>query len=164
MNARMHACTHSRTRARVHTRTQVHRQTVVHTPHELRPLSPLNPALRHTPLPPGCAFVSYGSWAEAEAALKAVDQKATLPGGSHPITVKFADAKPAELAKFDGRGTKRGAWDGGMMGGGGGGGGGKRQFMGGMGRGGGMVGRAQARGSVQRGWGAVFCPVAGNGH
>ncbi|KAI8470888.1 MAG: hypothetical protein J3K34DRAFT_385032 [Monoraphidium minutum] len=79
----------------------------------------------------GCAFVTYGTWAEAEGAMKAVDSKVTMPGGTHPLTVKFADAKPAELAKFEGRGTKRGAWDGG-----GGMGGGKRQFMGGMGRGG----------------------------
>lgn len=85
----------------------------------------------------GCAFVTYGSWAESEAAMRAVDGKYTLPGSPHPVAVKFADAKPAELAKFEGRGTKRGAWEMGnpaslmsMMAGGG-----KRQFMGGMGRG-----------------------------
>lgn len=75
--------------------------------------------------------------------MKEVDGKYTLPGSSHPLTVKFADAKPAELAKFEARGTKRGAWE---MGGGGGGGmgmggmmgdggGGKRHFQGGLGRG-----------------------------
>jgi hypothetical protein len=100
-----------------------------------------------------CAFVTFATWAQAEAALRAIDGHATLEGGgAQPLTAKFADAKPAELAKFDGRGTKRGAWEMGMFGGGGGmgmgggggmgmgdgggggPGGGKRQY--GMGRGG----------------------------
>lgn len=89
----------------------------------------------------GCAFVTYSTWAAAEAAVKAIDGKYTMPGGPHALTVRFADAKPAELAKFEARGTKRGAWElgsiggmGAMMGGGrGAGAGSKRQFMGGMG-------------------------------
>jgi hypothetical protein len=94
--------------------------------------------------------VTFSTWAEAEAALTAVDGLVTLPGSSHALAVKFADAKPGELAKFEARaaGTKRGAGEMGggaagaaammgMMGGGGdGSSGGKRQFMGGMGRGG----------------------------
>lgn len=100
-------------------------------------------------LPAGCAFVTFSTWAEAEAAMKAIDGQVTMPGSSHSLTVKFADAKPAELAKFDSRGTKRGAWDVG------GGGGGKRQFIGGMGRGGGMVSAERARVSVLRGGAAA---------
>lgn len=69
--------------------------------------------------------MTYGTWADAEAALLAVNGSITLPGSQHPLAVKFADAKPAELAKFDNRGTKRGAWEmGGMAVGG------KRQMMG----------------------------------
>jgi hypothetical protein len=97
--------------------------------------------------------VTFSTWAEAEAALEAVNGVVTLPGSGHALAVKFADAKPGELAKFEARGTKRGAWEMGcgaaammgMIGAGGagagagavgGGGSGKRQFMGGMGRGG----------------------------
>ena len=63
--------------------------------------------------------MTYSTWAEAEAALRGVDGHATLPGGSHPIAVKFADAKPVELAKFEARGTKRNSWEMGTSGGGG---------------------------------------------
>ncbi|GBF87652.1 hypothetical protein Rsub_00363 [Raphidocelis subcapitata] len=57
----------------------------------------------------GCAFVTYSSWAEAEAALAAVNGNITLPGSAHPMAVKFADAKPTELAKFEARGARRSA-------------------------------------------------------
>ena len=81
--------------------------------------------------------MTYGTWAEAEAALTAVNGNVVMPGGTAPLTVKFADAKPSELAKLDGRGAKRGAWEMGGMGGmmgmmGGGGGSGKRQMKGNM--------------------------------
>jgi hypothetical protein len=97
------------------------------------------------PLPlPGCAFVTYSTWAAAEAAIEGVDSKFTLPGAANPIAVKMADAKPQDIQRVGG---KRGLGDmmmGGMGGGMGGmGGGGKRQFMGqGMpyGKGGGMGG------------------------
>jgi len=52
--------------------------------------------------------VTFATWAEAEAALAGVNGKLTLPGSAHPVAVKFADAKPGELAKFEARGgTKR---------------------------------------------------------
>lgn len=51
--------------------------------------------------------MTFSTWAEAEAALTAVSGRERLPGGAHPMAVKFADAKPAELAKFEARGAAR---------------------------------------------------------
>jgi hypothetical protein len=108
-----------------------------------------HPSRRTNPLAPGCAFVTFDTWAEAEGALQAVDGKVSLPGSGHAMAVKFADAKPGELAKFEARGTKRGAWEmGAAMGGvvpAADSSGGKRQFMGGMGRG--VMVRAEGRGA-----------------
>lgn len=90
--------------------------------------------------------MTFSTWAEAEAALTAVHGSMTLPGSSHPLTVKWADAKPAEIAKFDSK--KRGAWDMmgmGMMGG-------MMNPMMGMGGGGGKRGRG---GMVRAGAGAL---------
>ena len=93
--------------------------------------------------------MTYSTWAEAEAALAAVNGAVTMPGSAHPMAVKFADAKPGELAKFEARGAKRsGAASGtdpgtpsaagsGSGGGGGGGGGGPGSSVSGGGGGGG---------------------------
>ena len=54
---------------------------------------------------PGCAFVQFRKWAEAEAAIDLHNAKTALPGAEVPLVVKFADAR-----KKDGfaNGMKRG--------------------------------------------------------
>jgi membrane protease subunit (stomatin/prohibitin family) len=112
----------------------------------------------------GCAFVTFKTWAAAENAIDALDGKYTFPGANNSITVKFADAKPAELQRVGGKrgggemmgsmnkrqvmGTQLGFPGGGAAAGGGGMGGAKGMDMG-MGMGfPNMVGRG-ARGFVQ---------------
>ncbi|KAF8067108.1 HNRNPA1 [Scenedesmus sp. PABB004] len=101
----------------------------------------------------GCAFVTFSTWASAEAAMEGVDGKFTLPGAQNPIAVKMADAKPTDIQRVGG---KRGMAD--MMAGAGGamaaGGAAKRQqFMAGMGMAGMMGGMGYGMGGMMGGMG-----------
>jgi hypothetical protein len=55
--------------------------------------------------PPGCAFVTYATWAATEAAIEALNGTFTFPGAGQPIMVKLADAKPQDMQRV---GAKRG--------------------------------------------------------
>jgi len=57
----------------------------------------------------GCAFVQYTSWAACEAAIDALHDKRVMPGGEHPLVVKFADAKRADLPPSGRRSLSGGA-------------------------------------------------------
>jgi hypothetical protein len=45
------------------------------------------------PVAVGCAFVTYDRWAQAEAAMTALNGQALIEGATAPMVVKFADAK-----------------------------------------------------------------------
>lgn len=105
----------------------------------------------------GCAFISFSRWSEAEAAIEAVNGKCTLPGALNPVAVRFADAKPTDLAKV---GEKR------PLGGGVGGGmdatASKRQFVGpqmGMGYGFNRQGQGMQGNFGGMGMAGVSCPA-----
>lgn len=85
-------------------------------PHAHRVLQPPIRTCHHASmLPAGCAFVTYSTWAAAEAAIEALNGTFTFPGAAQAIMVKLADAKPQDMQRV---GAKRGMMD--MMGGGGG--------------------------------------------
>lgn len=49
----------------------------------------------------GCCFIRYGTIEEADRAIKALDNKHTLPGGTGPMSVKYADGELDRLGAVE---------------------------------------------------------------
>eukprot|EP01105_Mastigella_eilhardi_P007629 TRINITY_DN1913_c0_g1_i2.p1 TRINITY_DN1913_c0_g1~~TRINITY_DN1913_c0_g1_i2.p1 ORF type:complete len:339 (+),score=67.40 TRINITY_DN1913_c0_g1_i2:2-1018(+) len=64
----------------------------------------------------GCAFVKYGSMAEAEAAIANLHGKVKLPGGPCELVVKYADNKKEPRTAYGGGAGGGGRYDGGYSG------------------------------------------------